>query len=651
MLNPMHSEKLFEPIQIGGMTLKNRVVMAPMGNNYGAGDGYVSDLTIDHYVQRAKNDVGLIITEAMYVHPSGAHRKKAMGLTQEDFIPGLQKLTIAVHEAGGKIAAQLSHAGRVVPYAHRPGGLGSLGPSSLPHRLTGEHCKEMTLEEIHEMADAFGIAAERARRSGFDAVEVHGTHGYLVMAFISRLWNRRADEYGGIIDNRIRFALEIVDAIRGKAGEDYPVIFRMAGDEMLSGGQTLEESAYLAKKLERAGVSALHVSGGNNETPQDMKNSIATMYTSPGYFVDYAAAIRAEVSIPVIAVGRLGDPELAEQVLEEGKADMICLGRSLLADPSWARKVRSGKKDEIVPCVACNMGCIERLSKQLSISCVQNPLLGRDLRREEIRRSSRNIMVIGAGLAGLEFALRAAEQGHKVEIFEQNSAPGGQVYLASLSPGKDIFKKLIDSRLLRLDALAVPIHYDSPVGLDTDFSGWDHIVVATGGQPFIPDLEWVEAPIVRDAFQVLKEGTRAPYRSAKAIVVGGGSIGLETAHMLGDNGFSVEVLELGEESGTNLVPTVRAALKQRLKESGVTVTLKSTVTAIEDDRVTISSEECDRVVEGVSLVTIAIGTHPDNDLAQKLTDRKLPVSLIGNSAGAPNALETVLQACELALSF
>jgi len=644
-------EKLFQPISIGSLTVKNRIAMAPMGNNYGAGDGYVSDRTIDHYVQRAKNDVGLIITEAMYVHPSGTHRKKAMGLTDDAFLPGLEALTNAVHDAGGKIAAQLSHAGRVVAYAHRPNGFDPWGPSSVPHRMTGELSREMTLDEIHEMVKAFGTAALRARRGGFDAVEVHGTHGYLVMAFVSRLWNKRTDAYGGSLDNRIRFALEIVEAIRHHAGKDYPIIFRMAGEEMLPRGQTRDEGVYLAKKLEVAGVSALHVSGGNNETPNDMRKSIATMYGEPGYFVENASAIKSQVSIPVIAVGRLGDPMLAAQVLADGKADMICLGRPLLADPAWIKKVEAGKIDDIVPCIACNMGCIERLGKQLAITCVQNPLMGREPVFLEPAPISRNVLVVGAGLAGLEFALQNARRGHKVTLLEKGETSCGQVYLASRSPGKQLFMELIHSRTRKLKELGVEIQYGTPVDTAFYWKAYDHIVIATGGKPIIPDLPWTKAPIVQDAFKVLEEGTIAPQLGAKAIVVGGGSIGLETAHMLGENDFSVEVVELGEEPGFNLVPTIRAALAECLKQAGVTVTLSSTVTEIEGDTVTITSGKDSRIVSRVSLVVVAIGTQPDNALALELVDRGLVVSVIGNSAGALNALDTVLQACELGLSL
>ncbi|MDR1397461.1 MAG: NAD(P)/FAD-dependent oxidoreductase [Desulfarculales bacterium] len=640
---------LFQPVKIGGLQLRNRLVMAAMGTNFGAGGGYVSDLNINHYTEKARNGIGLLTVEAMYIHPSGMHRRLAMGLLSDDMLPGLKRLTASVHQQGAAISAQLSHPGRLV--SHKPQEYEIYAPSPVAHRISGAVPKEMTVEDIQMMVSAFGEKAARARRAGFDAVEIHGAHGYLIMQFLSPLWNKRTDGYGGSFANRSRFALEVVEAVRREAGEDFPLVFRLSADEMIAGGQSLHDSLALVKLLEKSGVAALHVSAANNETPWDMKNVIGTMYSPPGYLAGFAAAVKKEVSLPVIAVGRLGDPDLAASLVARGEADLICLGRSLYADPEWALKVKEGRPDEIRSCIACNAGCIERLQKQELITCVQNPLLGRNIYHMETAASPKKILVIGAGLAGLETAVRAAQRGHQVEIWEQNSRAGGQALLAAAAPDKEIFAQLVSSRLKILQKLDVKIHFNQEArAADVEQGGFEQIILAAGGLPIIPGEEWVRHPLVKDAWEVLARKDEFGGPGRKAVVVGGGSVGLETAHTLANKGSDVTVIELSDTPGANIVPTVRWALFELLAERNTDIITNARVSGIDRNNVLFYEKDGARHrLPDLALVVCAIGVSKNNALPVSLAGSKLPVIAVGNCEKPGNALDVLTDACDLGL--
>ena len=636
---------MFQPIQIGSLGLKNRLVMAPMGTNFGDASGCVSEEARRYYARRAAGGVGLILTEAMYVHISGAHRAGAIGIDRDERIPELRTLTDAVHKRGGKIAAQLTHAGRVVGGAVRGEGYPQAwGPSALTHRKTGERSHAMTEEEIRLIVRAFGDAAARARKSGFDAVEIHGTHGYLLMQFMSPLWNRRKDSYGGSLENRMRFPLEVARQVLASAG-GRPVIYRIGGSELLPGGMSPEDAQTLAAELERVGVSALHVSGGINETPADMKNSIGTNYAPEGYFVDLAADIRRKVSIPVIAVGRLGNPELAASVLAEGKADLVCLGRSLLADPEWPEKVRQGREAELVRCISCNRGCIEELCRQRSITCVQNPALGHETDAVEPPRQKKRILVAGAGLAGLEFAVQAAARGHAVEVWEAADAAGGQVELAARPPHKEDFRQLISSRLKKLEKLQVPVCWNRRVTAE-DGRSFDLVAVCTGAVPKVPPVPWRDEPIVCDAFSLLRKKCGLPEAGDKAVVVGGGAVGLETAHLLADRGAHVWVVDVQPKLGNGFVPTAWAAFLESCASLHIEFCTSSCVKRVFGRTVILERQKCEEVLEGVSMVVTAIGSEPDAALEKSLRQAGVSYIVLGSCAGAVDTLGTVRQAYE-----
>ncbi|MEM3726324.1 MAG: NADH:flavin oxidoreductase, partial [Candidatus Bathyarchaeia archaeon] len=392
--------KLFEPFQIGTMKLKNRIVMPPMGTNFSNEDGTVTQRLTNYHVERAKGGVGLIIVEGAYVEPRGKGSIKQLGVDHDNKIPGLRDLVTAVKANGAKVALQLFHGGR---QSHSSIiGTQPVSASEVPCRLTGETPRALTTSEIEELVEVFAEAARRVKEAGFDAVEIHGAHGYLINQFLSPLTNKRTDKYGGDVKKRARFLLEILERIREKVGESYPVLCRINGDDYIEGGIKLEEAKIIAKMLEDGGVDALHISGGIYDSPIPV--TTAPMALPHGVMVHLAAGIKKVVNVPVIAVGRLDDPKLAEEILQQGKADLVSMGRALLADPYLPKKIADGALDEINPCIACDE-CIGRLFFNEDIACTVNAALGREEEyRIEKAKVRKRVLVVGGGPAGMEAA-------------------------------------------------------------------------------------------------------------------------------------------------------------------------------------------------------------------------------------------------------
>jgi len=367
---------LFQPLPVKGLTLKNRIVFPPCVTNYAAEDGAITDRSRAYYAARAKGGAALVTVEASYVALAGKPFVCSVGLDHDRLIPGLRSLAGAIHAGGALAAIQLWHAGRRA----RPAisGIESVSASAIAG-VDGIVPHALTVAEIAGVVQAFGEGARRAREAGFDMVEIHMAHGYLINQFLSPFSNHREDEYGGSLDHRLRFALEVTAEVRRRVGADYPIIARLSADEHLPGGLTLADSQAIAARLEQAGVDVLSVSGGSPDSPDwgptGQKKGPAK--TPPGYYTHLAAGIKAVVGVPVIAVGRLGDPATAAQVLADGHGDLIALGRVLLADPDWPQKVASGRSDEIRRCTCCN-GCLHHLYQQHGILCKQNRLLGQE---------------------------------------------------------------------------------------------------------------------------------------------------------------------------------------------------------------------------------------------------------------------------------
>lgn len=565
----MQYPHLFQEGNIGVVRIKNRIVMPAMGTNFTGTDGMVCDRNISYYRERARGGVGLIIVEAVYIHQSGKHRVNGIGAADDRFIPGLQRLARTIRDEGAVPAIQLIHTGRLM--SSKSSGLPVLAPSAVPHRMTGEVPREMTVEDINLMIECFAAAAARVVEAGFEMVEVHGAHGYLLQQFLSPYSNRRRDGYGGSFENRARFPLEVVRAVRKRLNGRAQVIYRLSATEFMQGGLTTEEMSGFAQMLQAEGINALHVSVGVNETDFTIGQVIQSIYHEPGNLAKYARAIKAKVSIPVIAVGRINSPEVAEAILAGGDADFVATGRALFADPYWPRKAREGRPEDIRKCVACNMGCIGRLMQQNDVRCTQNPWVGTDFEAGlPPALLKKRVLVLGGGPAGLEAARVAAARGHHVTLLEKRAHLGGQAQLACVPPGKAELQEVIRSRVRDLEKLGVEVKCGVEVTPgDIEAAKADVVIEATGAQPAALDISTDFPEKVASAWSIFA-GQQIPGK--KVLVVGGGMVGLETADFLASQGKQVVLIELLDQLGQTITPTARATLLSRLASQNVQTT-------------------------------------------------------------------------------
>jgi 2,4-dienoyl-CoA reductase-like NADH-dependent reductase (Old Yellow Enzyme family)/thioredoxin reductase len=632
----MKLEHLFSPVTINEMTLKNRAVMPAMGTGYGNADGTVSDRLIAYLARRAKGGTGLIITEICAVDPRGKGFPNEIGAWSDTFIPGLTALTGAIHREGGKIALQLHHAGRET-FEAAAGGMPE-APSAIPSAVLGQPCEAMSTERIDAVIDAFARAAGRAKEAGFDAVEIHGAHGYLLNQFLSPFSNARTDEYGGSEENRSRVVLEILSAVRRTVGRAFPVIIRVSTDELIRGGYDLSFMQRLAPRLVAAGADAIHCSVGVYSTPGNL--SIASMDTEPGFNLFRARAIREAAGAPVIGVGRINRPEMAEEALKAGDADLISFGRQHLTDPDFIAKAAAGDFAEIRWCVACNQGCIERLSFEMkSATCSFNPDCGREYMGAPVPvAESRRLWVIGAGPAGLSAAMAAAGRGYDVEIFEREAAPGGQVRSASRPPHKEAYLDWVTWAVRRLVKKDVHIHYENEMTRDGVGEGKpDAVILAAGADPATSAIPGLDAPHVCDARDLLL-GKAEP--AGPAVVLGAGYVGMETADFLTARGIGVTLVEMLPASPVGKHTAHGYWLHKRIKEAGGRIILGAKVTRIEPDAVFYRKAEEEKRLPAAMVVT-AMGAKPANGLEGILKELCIPCRVVGDAKSPRRLLEAI----------
>ena len=626
-------ETLFSSFTIGNLRLRNRILMAAMGNNFSHPDGTVSDRAIAYYAARALGGAGLIITETSPVSLPGRHRTRGICAYDDSFLPGLQRLTDAVHGQGGAMALQLHHAGRLAD----PGitGVPAQAPSPIARTVGGPVPKEMSPDEIEVTIADFAAAALRAKRAGFDAVEVHGAHGYLIHQFLSPRLNHRKDSYGGSAENRGRLALEVLRRVRKEVGKAFPVIFRLSVQEYIEGGYPLEEAVDWAIEAERAGASALHISGGTTESLPGAARVIPPMAFPEGFHLPLAAAIKPHVRTPVIAVGRLGNPEVAERVLREGPADLIAAGRAFLCDPHWPRKALQGDADRIRPCVACNY-CIWRLFQQEDLTCFQNALLGNEYQhRMEPAEKAKKVLVVGGGPGGLEAARVAGERGHRVTLWEKSPSLGGQMRLASIPPHKQTFRRALDWLTHEAERGGIEIRLNTEGNLSDILEAKpDAVILAAGARPVFPDT--FSGPKVMSAWDVL-----AGKKTGKEVLVlGGGMVGLETAEFLSSNGCRVTVVEMLPKPAADMEGTTRALLLERLPASGICLKLSTKVQQVRDGRVWVESQEGKCCLEAETIV-LALGAQPNKKILQDLEGKVSQLHAAGDCLEPRRAKEAI----------
>ncbi len=611
------------------------MVMAPMATHYADETGAVTQKFKDYYVARARGGVGLMVIESGYIHPLGRGGMRRLGLHDDRLIPGLKELVDLVHADGAAICSQIHHAGRQINVAFT-GGRYPVSASSIPAGMEGVVPRTLRVEEIEELVEAFGQAARRSLAAGFDAILIHAAHGYLIHQFLSPLSNRRKDRYGGTFTRRLRFLKEVVHRCLEEVGKEYPLMVRFSADEFIAGGFTLREGQKIAQNLEQWGVKAIHVSGGTHDT-QEME--IQPMAIPRGCLVHLAEGIKKVVQVPVATVGRIVDPKMAEDILQQGKADLITLGRALLADPEFPKKAQGGRADEIRPCIACLQGCLDHLYQGLPITCLVNPQAGREVEfRIKPAEKRKKVLIIGGGPGGMEAARVAALRGHEVTLVEKEDHLGGQFHLASFPPGKQEIRVFLEYLVGQLKKLNVKIFLNqeiSPAKIpQTDA---EVIILASGGTPQKPEIPGVERENVLTAWEALMNPERI---GEKALVVGAGAVGAETAEFLADRGRQVTLIEMVKEIALDEERINRKLLLRRLGEKGVKVRVLTKATAIIPQGVEVEANGR-REILPADTVVLATGVQSNKSLEEGLKSLKLDFYSIGDCVTPRKAIDAI----------
>ncbi|MDP2659720.1 MAG: FAD-dependent oxidoreductase [Dehalococcoidia bacterium] len=632
--------KLFEPIQIGSMSLKNRIILSGINVNYAAEDGTVTKRLKDFYVERARGGAGMVQTGIAYVDPLGRFFTNMMGIHDDSVIPGLKDLADGVHAYGAAFVVQLCHVGRYA--SSQIIGQQPVAPSAVASRVSHEMPRELTNDEIKAIVGSFAQGARRAKAAGADAVDLAGAVGYMIAQFFSPYSNRRTDEYGGSLDNRLRFVREIIQAIRGTAGKDYPIMIRISGDEFLPGGNTLDDMKLVAQGLEEAGVASINVIPGWHESPVPL----VSWHVSPGQYVYLAEEIKKVVKVPVIASNRINTPELAERVIAEGRVDMVTMARALIADPELPQKAQQGRISEIRPCVACNQGCYDRLFANQDIACMSNPAAGRE---EEFApqpaAKPRKVMVVGGGPAGMEAARVAAIRGHRVSLYEKSESLGGQLALAAVPPGKDEINSLVAYFSNQMSSLGVDVKLGQEATSDiVDAEKPDVVIVAAGARPIVPALPGIDGQNVVTAHAVLAGKAKV---GGKVVVVGGGQVGLETADFLVEQGKQVTILEMLDKLGPDLGVTVRWIVMKKTAERGIKTIAGARVLEITSSGVVYEKDGARQTVDADTVV-LAVGARAEKRLAEDL-ENKVEVYSVGDCVRARKALDAIYEGAKVAL--
>jgi 2,4-dienoyl-CoA reductase-like NADH-dependent reductase (Old Yellow Enzyme family)/thioredoxin reductase len=643
-------EKLFEPGKIGTKTLKNRVIMSPMQTFSYDPDGSPNQKTIDYFVARASGGVGLIICPGAKPTPE-ARVPGTPSLYADEFIPKFRRLTDAVHEAGCLIAQQINHTGKALTYT--PGKreeektLEAIGPSPLRYVKTGAVLREATGEDIERLIEQVSETARRARDAGFDMVELHAAHGYLLATFLSPFTNRRTDDYGGTPEKRARFLCDLLQRTRQKVGPDYPILVRISGSEFLPGGTTLDDTLIQAPLLVHAGASAVHVSAGAHENTEVQFLS----YLWPdAYITPLAAAVKGAVEVPVITVGKLGNPDVAEKVLEDGMADFISLGRPLLADPDWVNKVRDGSLSEIRRCLCCN-NCWERIftksRDQGRLFCTVNPSLHRERAFEIIPASTKKkIAVVGGGLSGMEAARVAGLRGHRVTLYESRDQLGGQWRIASLQTGKALYGDVIrwlEQGLTRAE-VSVKLNATVTPSLIQELSP-DIVILAIGSAPAQLPVPGMNLSNVVQAVDVIQGLASAGDQIA---VIGGRLIGMEVSLHLAEQGKRVSIITANRlgENGKRLEENIYRTIRDRLIARGVQIFANCPVLEVTPEGV-FADDSGNLLFVRADTVVVAVGSRSRQMTIKPSILTQPEIYLIGDGKEPRDGLEALHEGAEV----
>lgn len=639
----MEFRKLFETGKIGNLEIKNRLIVPPMLTEYAAEDGSLTERYIRYYEEKAKGGWGLIICEDNSVDPYGAGFKNIAGLWSDSLMDAHRELVRRVHQHGAKLAVQVYHAGRESDSSIK--GRRPVAPSAIQDPTGRETPHELTTAEVQELVEAFAQAIRRCKEAGYDAVELHGAHGYLINQFVSPFSNKRTDAYGGNLMNRLRFPLEIIARAKNLVGDDYPIIYRISADEMVEGGLTIEDTKVIAQILEDAGIAALHVSAGVYKSGA-IVSAPSAVRTAP--FSDYARQIRPLVSIPVFTVDKIIYPQVAESLLREGKADFIAMGRASIADPHLPNKVKEGRLEEILPCIGCWQGCQGKIAVQEPVSCLVNPRTGKE---NEYTPSpapvKKKVLVIGGGPVGMEAAIVAAQRGHEVTLYEKADRLGGQWLLAAIPPGKEMLNSFTvwQKGELQRQGVKVVLQTEVTEALVAREQP-DEIIFAAGAEPIVPPIPGYDKPHVHTANDVLSGKVDL---SGSAVVIGGGLVGAETAEHIAVHNHKTTIVEMRPEIAADMVNAPKYFLMESLRKNEVDLFVNTKVLEILDDALVVEEEGLKKRIPA-DLVVLAIGSRSRKALAQEL-EKNYSVTIAGDAATVGKALDGIAGAYRTALNL
>ena len=627
---------LFSPGKIGTLELKNRVMKAPQSSGMSNMDGTVSERLIRYYRKQAAGGSGMIIVEYAYVDDIGAKSAHChLGISSNEHIPGLAWLAENIREQGAVPAIQIEHCGRQKFLGTQP----ICAPSAIPWpKMWDQYGVQavphvLTIEEIQDIVAAFGDAALRAKRAGFELVEIHGAHGYLLTNFFSPTTNHRTDLYGGSLENRMRIYIQIVRDVRKKVGPDFPVTIRLSGTDYEPDGFPIEDTIALAKALEKEGIDAFHISGGDHHT---MIHQVSPMAIPRCHNVWAAEAIKKEVSVPVIASGSITTPDLAEEIIASGKGDFVGLGRPLWADPEWPRKAEEGRPEDIRPCIRCNEGCLERtFFNYKAITCAVNPVISREGELEITPAAvKRNIAVVGAGPAGLETARVLKLRGHDVTIFEKGKK-GGQLTEASVPEFKADIRLLRDSMITAVEKLHIPVVEKEATA--EDLAPFDAVVCATGSTPKKSPIPGAELPIAADASEFLNGTWEVGHR---VVVLGVGLVGSETALHLAETGHKVTLVGRKPTIMKGVAATDFLAYSERIAQTDMEVCTSTTPLEIVADGVLVEHKGQKRKIEA-DTVLYAFGAKSEQDLYRTLKEQGKEAYLVGDAVHPDKIMDAI----------
>ncbi len=640
----MKFNAMFSPVSIGPMTVPNRFVVPPMGNNFANTDGTLSSRSLAYYEARAKGGFGLITIEATVVDPNAKAGPRKPCLFSDHVVESFRQVAEACHAHGAKLSVQLQHAG---PEGNSAvAGAPLRAASAIPAACGREIPKPLSTEEVYQLIERYGDAAKRAADAGLDAVEVHCAHGYLIHSFLSSRTNKRLDEFGGCLENRMRIVRLIVENIRKKADSGLAVLCRINACDDVLGGLSVADSAAIARYLQEIGVDGLHVSRAVHLRDEFMWAPTAI---HAGFSADAVTEIKRSVTIPVITVGRFTEPYYAELLVEEGRADLVAFGRQSIADPSMPKKSREGRLEEISPCIACLQGCVCNMYGGKPVTCLVNPAVGRESECTPTD-TPKHVLVVGGGVGGLLAARVCAQRGHRVSLYEAQESVGGQMRLAAVPPGKGELMGMLRSYLVECQKAGVEIHTNIQVTAQMiQEKQPDVVVLATGAKPSVPEIPGLESADVVLAADVLEGKVSC---GKKVLVLGGGMVGCETAAFLGERQHQITVIDRQEILAKDMIDEHRTFVMRDFEQYGIRSVCGVSITQVFADGAEYrSADDTIQELRGFDTIVLALGAKRFCPLEQEVRNLGKEYYVLGDAVSPRRALDATREAWEIAIKL